>query len=277
MDTGVYRWGYLLKRAPQIELRHAVADGTLIRLRRGWYSIASADRQVEHAVRSGGVLSCASALRLHSVWVPRSDRVHIRGNDGAARSHPGWCRQSGRQPPEFEAVDDLLTALRHAAQCLPPEDFIVVCDSIINLGLMTHSDLTAEFAGRSRFADRVLSKIDGRAESGIETMVRLRLKSARIPANPQVNIPMVGRVDFLVGTSLIIEVDGAEFHQNRDAYENDRLRDLQAHAFGYHPVRLTYEQVVYQWHAVFPLIVELIRRGEHMRRVEVSPLDTTLT
>ncbi|MGO3325798.1 DUF559 domain-containing protein [Gordonia sp. (in: high G+C Gram-positive bacteria)] len=277
MDTGVYRWGYLLQRAPRIELRHAVAEGTLIRLRRGWYATSAADRQVEYAVRAGGVLSCASALRLHNVWVRRTDRVHIRGNDGTARAHPEWCRQSGRQPPEIEAVDDLFTALRHAAHCLGPEDFIVVCDSVINLGLMTQSDLSAEFAGRSRFVDRVLSKVDGRAESGIETMVRLRLRAARIRARPQVSIPMIGRVDFLVGTSLIIEVDGAEFHQNKDAYENDRLRDLQAHAFGYHPVRLTYEQVVYQWDRVGPLIVELVRRGEHMRRVEVSPLGTTLT
>ncbi|WOC11403.1 hypothetical protein [Gordonia sp. MP11Mi] len=277
MDTGVYRWGQLTARAPRIELRHAIADGTLVRLRRGWYALASARNETVHAVRAGGVLSCASALRMHGVWVPPANKLHIRGNDGATRDHPDWCRQSGRQPPELSAVDDLLTALRHASRCLSPEDFVVVCDSVINLGLMTSADLVAEFAGGPRRLRRVLDRIDGRAESGIETMVRLRLQSEHIRARPQVTIPMIGRVDFLVGTSLIIEVDGAAFHLNTDAYENDRLRDLRAHAFGYHPVRLTYAQVVYQWSSVGPLLVELVRRGEHMRCVEVPPLGTTLT
>lgn len=73
--------------------------------------------------------------------------------------------------------------------------------------MMTHDDLIDEFSCMSKRFRCVLDKVDPRAESGIETMVRLRLESLNIRLRPQVSIPMVGRVDFLVGTSLIIEVE----------------------------------------------------------------------
>lgn len=81
----------------------------------------------------------------------------------------------------------------------------------------------------------------------------------------QVPIDGVGRVDLVVGTSLIIEVDGYEYHADPDQFEKDRLRDLQAWALGYYPIRLTYRQVVYQWKLVGPLIEEAIRRGLHRK------------
>ncbi|GAA4666003.1 endonuclease domain-containing protein [Gordonia humi] len=277
MDTGVYRWGQLCRLAPKKDIELAIADGMVTKLRHGWYSTPAADKRVEHAVRIGGVVSCATALEMHGVWVPaQRNRLHVRGNDGAARTHPLWCRQHGRQPREFESVDDMLTALRHAARCLPPEDFVVVCDSIVNKGLMDRSDLIAEFVDRSAKFQRVLDKIDGRAESGIETMVRLRLQALNIHARPQVRIPMVGRVDLLIGTSLIIETDGVEFHSSPDAGENDKRRDSEAHALGFHTIRLTYRQVTGDWAWALRQIRAMMRRGEHRRPVDVQ-LDSPLT
>ncbi|WOC11576.1 type IV toxin-antitoxin system AbiEi family antitoxin domain-containing protein [Gordonia sp. MP11Mi] len=265
MDTGVYSRGQLIDRGlPRRDFERAVADGDLVRLRHGWYATQGAMPEVVRAVKAGGVLSCASALRLHGVWVLPTDRLHVRGNAATARAHPTWCRRYGRQSPEVAAVDDLPTALLHAVRCLSREGFAVVCESVLNKGLMTPSALETLFGG-SPAAMRALTMCDGRAESGTETMVRLRLRTCGATITPQAQIPEVGRVDLLIGASMIIEVDGFAYHADPEAFENDRLRDLHARAVGYDPIRLTYRQVVYQWDVVGPLLAELISRGDHLR------------
>ncbi|MCF8589527.1 endonuclease domain-containing protein [Gordonia liuliyuniae] len=267
MDTGVYSRGQMLARWPRREIDRAITDGRLVSLRRRWWARLDADPDVVRAVRAGGVLTCTSALRRHGVWVPPTDRLHIRGNDATSRLRPDWCRQHGRQPAECEAVDDLPTALLHAARCLPSEDFVVICDSVLNRQLMSATDLAVLFATHPKCVVHSLELCDGRADSGTESMVRLRLRAPNLKVRPQVYIPGVGKVDFVVGRSMLIEVDGFEYHAAPHAFENDRLRDLHARALGYDPIRLTYTQVVHQWSVVGPLLAEMIRRGDHQRRL----------
>ncbi|HEY9314515.1 MAG TPA: type IV toxin-antitoxin system AbiEi family antitoxin domain-containing protein, partial [Williamsia sp.] len=52
------------------DVRKRVREGSLIRLRPGWYATPSADAAVVEAVRKGGALGCVSALRRHGLWVP---------------------------------------------------------------------------------------------------------------------------------------------------------------------------------------------------------------
>ncbi|EGD55706.1 DUF559 domain-containing protein [Gordonia neofelifaecis] len=268
MDTGVFRWGQLRERATRAEIDRAVADGALIRLRRDWYATTAANPQVVRAVAAGGVLTCASALELHGVWVPPTDRLHIRGNDATARLQPGWCRQIGRQPPEAGAVDDLETSLRHAAKCLSEEQFVVVCDSALNRRLCTASELERLFI--APHLARLLERCDGKSESGTETMTRLRLRRPNLVIRTQVPLPF-GRVDLLIGRSLIVEVDGYEYHADPAAFERDRLRDLRAKALGYNVVRLSFRQVVHQWDVVGPLLEAMIARGDHLRPLPRTP------
>ena len=77
------------------------------------------------------------------------------------------------------------------------------------------------------------------------TIIRLRLRARGIRLRSQVDIPGVGRVDFLVGDRLIIEADSVEHHLPK--YHSDRTRDRVATAMGYLMIRLTYEDVVYHW------------------------------
>ncbi|WP_035718532.1 hypothetical protein [Gordonia shandongensis] len=268
MDTGVYRWGQLREQASRREIDEAIRDGRLIRLRHGWYATRAADPRVVRAVAAGGVVSCASALDAHGVWVPPSRRLHIRGNDARSRTRRDWCRCLGRQPAEDGAVDGIPTALRHAAVCLPTEDFIVVCDSVLHLRLVTPAELADLFSDAPRRIVDALGRCDGRAESGTETMVRVRLTSRRprLRVRPQAYIDGVGRVDLLIGDALIVEVDGYAYHSDPETFESDRLRDLRARLVGYAPVRLTFAQVVYRWEVVEPLLAQLIARGDHRRR-----------
>ena len=54
----------------------------------------------------------------------------------------------------------------------------------------------------------------------------------------------VGRVDFLVGDRLIIELDGYEFHSDRTEYRNDRARWNRATARGFITLRITAEMIL---------------------------------
>lgn len=62
---------------------------------------------------------------------------------------------------------------------------------------------------------------------------------------PAVNMPIGAMtVDFCwVEQRLIVETDGYQYHQGREAFEDDRARDLRLRALGYEVVRLSYRQV----------------------------------
>lgn len=141
----------------------------------------------------------------------------------------------------------------------------MVCDSILNRRLLTQADIDDALLDAPRAVQTTLRRVDGRSESGTETMVRLRMSAPHLQVRPQVSVPSVGRVDLPVGRSLIIEVDGEEYHSSSTNFENDRLRDLHAAALGYRVIRLSYRQVVYRWPEVSALVMELVHRGEHRR------------
>ena len=162
-------------------------------------------------------------------------------------------------------MDDVPTALRHAVRCLDDEGLVVVCDSVLNRGLLSLEQIERLLAPAPRRVLRLLDRCDGRAESGPESMVRLRLRSRTVRVRPQVVIDGVGRGDLLVGRGLIIEIDGFVFHGDRSGFERDRLRDVRAHELGYTPLRFTYRQVVYDWPETECAIMNAIHAGAHHR------------
>jgi very-short-patch-repair endonuclease len=67
----------------------------------------------------------------------------------------------------------------------------------------------------------------------------------RLPT-PEVNVG-IDRflVDFLWRDSrLVVETDGYRYHRGRQAFEDDRARDLQLHRLGFQVLRVSYKQVV---------------------------------
>ncbi|WP_296393184.1 DUF559 domain-containing protein [Williamsia sp.] len=138
-----------------------------------------------------------------------------------------------------------------------------MCDSILNKHLMTVQDLADTVSDAPASTRRLLDKCDGRAQSGTETMVRLRLRGRRIAATPQVQIAGVGWVDLLVGERLIVEVDGEQFHTGLEKFAEDRRRDREAVRRGYLPVRFTYPDVVHRWTVSEQVILDIVRSNRH--------------
>lgn len=263
-DAGVMTWDEMIAAGEtQSSVRRAVAAGTLIRLRRGWYARSTADHQVVEAVTRGGVLSCVSALRFHGVWVPGSRRVvHARANPTRDRAG-GFCSQFGRPEAEHGAVDEIPIALRHAARCLDAEGFVVVCDSLVNSQRYTIGGLRSVLRSAPEGVLALLDRCDGAAQSGTETMVRLRLRSRNITVRTQVRIGGVGTVDTVVGDRLIIETDGERYHSGLERFTEDRRRDREAARLGYITLRLTYADVVDTWDLTEAVILEIVRSGRH--------------
>lgn len=232
-----------------------------------------ADPLVLRAVGAKGVLTCASALRLHGVWVLDHSKLHLRHSkhfqrmsvpSGLASKEIKLCVVSGPRSGPQRGIDDVAVALSAAARCLPAVELVVIMDSLLNLEMLTCAELEESLAQAPTKVRALTTKCD-RAESGTETLVRLRLRARGIGLRPQVVIAGVGRVDLLIGERLVIEVDSRSHHTSSEAYESDRARDRKLAALGYLVIRLSYHQVLHEWAEIEPDLLALIRRDAHVR------------
>lgn len=261
ISHGVFRLRDLAAQLPSKEINAAIRSQRLSRIAYGWYAVPGAIPQVVRAVQRGETVTCLSALKLHGIWVPPSNRDHRRAMHGHPR-RPDHC--SGWHPPRTcDPIDPPLVALRQTRTCLGTEGFVVLCDSLLNHGLAPAvlrgelADLPASVRARLDLCDL--------SESGTETIVRLRLRRLGIAVRCQVVIKGIGRVDLLIGASLIIEVDSVSHHTSLKDYEKDRLRDRAAITLGYTVIRLTYEQVMGNWDACAEQILAIVRADRHRR------------
>lgn len=238
-------------------IRRACDAGTLRRLRQGWYAISTAHPDVVAAVSSGGCLSCVSALGVYGVWTPPEGRLHVRfaRHEQRARHRNLGCSYP-KDLPIIWPVDEPRVAWHGVPHCLDEEEIIAVTDSALRMGMIDSTDLAA-------LSRRLQAMVDPRAESGTESLVRLRLVKEGIRVRPQVVIPGVGRVDMLVGERLIIECDSVSHHTSLSNYRNDRRRDRSSLALGYITMRLTWEDVMFRWDEVLQDILAVVRKDRH--------------
>lgn len=274
IPAGVYPTNQLHKTIGRASLERLVREKKATVLRRGWVQVGEPPYEVVAAVKRGGVLSCLSALKRHGVWVPEFHDVHTRGNKWAVLNRKGpFCRRFGRPAPEYGSIDDVATALAHCVHCLDDEGLLVVIDSIIHLGLMGFDQVEYLFRDAPMRLNRILARVDDRAESGPETMIRSRLLAENVGLDIQVVIDGVGRVDILIGRWLIIEIDGWEFHGDKPHFASDRTRIVNASNLGYTLLPFTYEQVVFDAAATHRRIMTAIHNAAHVRPSQIARVE----
>ncbi|HWL02376.1 MAG TPA: DUF559 domain-containing protein [Microbacteriaceae bacterium] len=255
------------------DIGRARHDGRIIRIRRAWYALPGAHPATCTAVRVGGMLTCVSLLEAADVWTPPHAAVHVSVAANASRLRSAESRFVPYQPsagillhwrPEpgatTEPRDTVLGALVETFRCADEREVVAMTDSALRHRLVTRSALR-----QSGMPDRILSICDGSAESGGETFMRLHLRSMRCQFRTQVSIPGVGRVDFLIGDRLVLEVDGYAFHGDREAFERDRARDLALVGLGYLVIRVSYRQVLDDWPRISRSLAAIIRSRRHLR------------
>lgn len=272
---GIGRRAQLLARGmSRADIDHALAHGMVIRVRQGVYATSAVDPHVLTAARHGGEVACGAALRAHGVWVLPDEHPARSGaddrEDGPSPSLHVWMGPSGRQHAHagcrcrthhevgertvaFGVVEVLLALVQYAA-CGSPEGFFAALESALRLGLVPQGGVAAL---RSRVSERLRWLVDfasDQADSGLESLLRLRLHLRGITLQSQVDIAGVGRVDFLLAGRIILEADGRDNHDGASKRHKDLLRDAAAAAQGYETLRFDYAMILFRWDLVLAAI-----------------------
>ncbi|GAA4781894.1 endonuclease domain-containing protein [Microbacterium gilvum] len=233
-------------------IRRALEHGLLVRARRDVYLSGGESTAVQQAGRIGGRLDCISAMVERGVFVRCAGHLHIQvpanggrlgspderrrplASDGAVVVH--W-RDDGADAAAM--LSDPVAGLAQAVRCQSPRDAVATIDSALFLGVVDECDLDAVFALLPDRYAVLRPLVDGRAESGPETLARLALRVLGRPVDVQVRISGVGRVDLVVDGWIVVECDSREFHTRWEAQVEDRRRDLALARCGYACVRVT--------------------------------------
>lgn len=257
------------------QLAAFVRAGRVVRVRQGWYCRPGLHPELMGATRVGGLLTCRSALDLAGFWVVDDGRLHVavEPNDCRLRSPRNAARRL--QPSEPVVVHwrsgvtsasasrlsvDPVRALIHLTECVDGELLTAAADSVLCNRPALASELRHKSIDLPQSAQLALLNADGICESGIETLFWLRMR--HLEPRRQVAIAGVGRVDFLLGERLIVEVDGAAFHAGHAEFEADRRRDALLSARGYRVLRFSYHQVLERWPEVHVAVWAAILRGD---------------
>ncbi|MET0853496.1 MAG: DUF559 domain-containing protein [Microterricola sp.] len=254
------------------EVAAAVRAGEILRVRNGWFACPGAPREVVGAVRVGGALTGASVAALNGLWTIADPVLHVRVSSSSARlSAPGGGsplqpKRHGvcvhyRKGSVLTAADPLIRALAEMFGCSDEVSALVALDSALNAGLIGVWQLPELKALTIPSRRRSIDKADPGSQSGLETIVRLLMRSHGVALRTQVQIDGVGRVDILIGDRLVVELDGYGFHANR--FEEDRERDWELIQRGYLVVRVSYRMVMEQRERVEAGLLALVRRGVH--------------
>ncbi|MGP3535533.1 endonuclease domain-containing protein [Microbacterium sp. RD1] len=251
----LHRAELVLDGMSRSDIAAAVHSGALVRARRDHYLPGDTDDRLVRAVRVGGRLTCLSVLQLLGVFVQVSSHLHVHMVRTASRMRSPHDRRQRLEdrsvrgvrlhwsplhdPPGHSATVSVIDALVHSVLCQAPRAAIASLDSALYRAVISLADLGEVFARLpARFA--VLRPlVDGRAESGPETLMRLMLRALGCSVAVQVQIEGVGRVDLVVDGWLVIECDSKEFHAGWQAQAKDRERDLRLAARGFTCIRPT--------------------------------------
>lgn len=235
------------------DLRRAVAADAVVRLREGIYALPGAHPSVVLAAHHGGESACASALRSLGVWVlEEQPRTHVWvGPRGRVHPHPACtCITHRDGGTSAFGVVRITQALVQVARCLGAEAFFAAFESAWRQGLLTRTmraDVRASLPARLRWLTDIARPA---ADSGLESIVRLRFHRLGIPMVSQVPIGGVGRVDFVINGVLVLEIDGEGNHGAPRQRHRDLMRDAAAAAAGYETLRFDYTMVLYDWSVV---------------------------
>lgn len=238
----------------------AINAGTLVKVVRDWVAYPTAESWIIESVKKGGRLGCLSGCRVHGLWTPDHSEPHIIIGRGEKRRRSAWHRHTSALPGEavFPVTECIVQVIRHHS----PEEALMVLESAVQKGLVSRMEAEVLIADSSPTKQHALRFFDPRAESGSETRVRMWLQQARVKVRPQVQIPGVGRVDLVVGNSLIIECDSELHHKYT---EEDYARDLAAKALGFEILRLSYRQIFLEWDETLAHLSRILRTKAHLK------------
>lgn len=261
------------------QLTRAVRRGEVQRIRQGHYGCPELTAPEAESIRVGGRLTGLAAATHYGLWAPRHPRVEVlvppharalRTRDDATRRrsdhpdpslHVSWADHGASGTRSVVAPAE---CVRHIVRFESPIVAFAVAESALAAGRLSRREWSQLLTSLTRAQQRLLASASRLSESGGESMLKFHLRRARIPFRQQVPIDPIGRVDFLLGNRLVIEVDGAAFHSAPDDFERDRRRDAHLSCAGYRTLRFSYQQIDRQPELVLAAIEAALARRDHV-------------
>lgn len=247
-----------------------VDTGRLRALRQGLFAEPDAPPDLVRAAVAGGAATATTGAAALGLWTPDDDVLHLAVPAGASRlrdpddpsiplgDHEAVCVHWTKRMPSprtlIDRIAPLLLVLEHAVRCLRPELAVAIIDSALHERRLRVSELPLLASMLPARLRHVVLATDGRADSGLESIVRYLLREAGLELLVHPVLAGIGEVDLLVGGRLIIETDGKKHHTTDRAFASDRDRDRVASIDGYRVLRLSYRQVVLEWPTTFRAI-----------------------
>ena len=254
----------------EAELTRAVRSTQVVRVRQGVYALPEVSEGERHAACHGGTLGCCAAGELHGLWILKTPEQHHiwLGNAGTPRSDCTDCRvhwddgvvQVGKPPP----VHNVLLQI---AVCADEDTFFAAFESALRRQMISPSGIAWLWSRLPRAMRWLIDFARADADSGLESLFRLRMHRLGVQVRCQVSIRTVGKVDFVVGDRLIIEADGRENHEREKERSKDLARDAAAAALGFETLRFTYAMIVHHWDVVEAAMLAKLAEGAHLRPI----------
>ena len=231
-------------------ITNAIADGILTPVSRSWLVSPKASPRLVTALTAGGLVGGSTAVRSFGVWVttPPEAVVSIPRTRNRPAVEPGTaiCRGSGKTDAQCAWRVPLDEALLQYLPRASEYDAVATVDSALNQGLVSTRQFEELLTRLPRRVRRWLSRCDRRAESGLETILRLACLDEGWSVEVQKPLPWGGRVDLVINGWLYIELDGSEFHDVAAQAGPDRDRNHRVAAAGFRMHRLSYRNVVHE-------------------------------
>ncbi|MBO9521846.1 MAG: type IV toxin-antitoxin system AbiEi family antitoxin domain-containing protein [Nocardioidaceae bacterium] len=286
---GACRRPEIVARCGRSAVDRALRSGTLVRVARGIYALATASDAVKAAATYGGVISMRSAAQRHGwgqrlvpalpdVTFPRTHHV-----PRAARRSlvPHWSNIA----PE-DIVAGATSKRRTLVDCmrnLPLEEAVPIVDSAIRAGDITSGQLRALAAsmrgrGRAR-AMAVAAMATSAAANAFESTLRAIASTvpglAVEPQRPlRVGPGWVVQPDLVdVTLGIVIEAESFEWHGKSAALTRDCVRYNALSTLGYLVIRFSWAQVIHQPTYVVEVLSRAVERARGPANVARGPTD----
>lgn len=275
---GTAQYDVVMGYATRASLRRALAAGRVRRVGRGVYTVPELPVPFAAAAAAHGVVSHASAARLHGLALPTAPAVVDVTVPPGARPRPvdGVRLHWSRLGPG-DTVGRVTTVLRTVLDCavvLPFEEAVAVADSALGERLLTASELVvaayAQPPRRRARCVRVAEAADGRADTLFESCTRALLVAGGVRglrAQHPVLLPsFTAHVDLAdPARRIAIEGESFEWHSDRQAFARDCERYSELAAADWLVLRFTWGQVRFRkdW------VLDVVRRTHRLRQPQV--------
>jgi very-short-patch-repair endonuclease len=275
-NGGVMRWAPLVRRVGEHQLATEVAEGTVVRHRRGTYALPDVDDARVAATRLKGALSYASAaLEVGLDLLVAPDRIHVTIRPNAMRRWvPPGVRVHYADLSDAElarGATDVPRTVLDCARTLPAREALAITDSALRTSACTRAQLLHELDGSAARGDvrarRVVELASPMTESVFESALRAILLDLGLTCfQPQLPVPTAFgryRVDLAdLHRRIVIEAESFEFHGRRQQLTRDCARTNALVVDGWLVLRFSWEQVLFQ-----PEYVKAVILAAHGRRV----------